>query len=242
MFQKSERGSNPAGSDPRGSDPKAVVLLSGGLDSATALFIARSRGYRCHCLVIDYGQRHRREIRSARAIAQAAGCPITLLRLRLPWGGSALTDRRLPLPAGRSARRIGRGIPSTYVPARNTIFLGCAASFAEAIRAGAVFIGANAVDFSGYPDCRPAYYRAFRSVVRRGTKAGVEGRPIRIEIPLIHKTKAQIIRLGKRLGVPHELTWSCYRGGTRSCGSCDSCVLRTRGFSQAGLADPALKK
>jgi len=217
---------------------KAVVLLSGGLDSATTLTIARAQGYRCHCLVIDYGQRHRKETLAARRIAARAGCPIQLLRIRLPWGGSALTDRRVKVPSGRSLREIGRGIPPTYVPARNTIFLSYAVSLAETIGASAIFIGANALDYSGYPDCRPDYYRAVQQVIRCGTKAGVEGRSIRIITPLIRKTKSQIIRLGVRLRVPYELTWSCYLGRFRPCGWCDSCLLRAKGFREAGLPDP----
>ena len=219
---------------------RAVVLLSGGLDSATVLYLVRSRGWRCSCLVIDYGQRHRREVESARRVARAAGCPSRLLKLRFPWGGSALTDRRIRVPRGRSPARIGRGIPSTYVPARNTVFLALALACAEAAGAEALFIGANAVDFSGYPDCRPAYYRAMQRAARLGTKAGVEGKGIRIEAPLIRKTKWQIIRLGERLGVPYRLTWSCYLGGRRPCGLCDSCLLRAKGFKEAGLRDPAL--
>lgn len=218
---------------------KAVVLLSGGLDSATTLYHAKSQGYRCHCLIIDYAQRHRREVSSARALARAAGCPAQVVRLTFPWGGSALTDRSLAVPSNRSLRQMGRGIPSTYVPARNTIFLSLALGWCEAIGAEAVFIGANAVDFSGYPDCRPNYYGAFQKVARLGTKAGVEGRPIRIVTPLIRKTKAQIIRLGKRLAVPYQLTWSCYRGGKSPCGACDSCLIRAKGFEAAGLKDPA---
>lgn len=221
---------------------KAVILLSGGLDSATVLYAARSRGYLCHCLLIDYGQRHRRELRSARAVARKAGCPDHLIKIRLPWGGSALTDRRIPVPRGRSLSQMEKGIPATYVPARNTLFLSVAASLAEAIGAERIFIGANAIDFSGYPDCRPAYYAAFRRVIRRGTKAGVEGKRIQIETPLIRKTKAQIIRLGKRLGVPYELTWSCYLGKAKPCGQCDSCLLRSKGFQELGAADPAARR
>ena len=219
---------------------RAVVLLSGGLDSATVLYLARSRGWRCSCLIIDYGQRHRREVESAKKIARAAGCPSHLLRFRFPWGGSALTDRRIAVPRGRPLARIGRGIPSTYVPARNTVFLALALACAETAGAENIFIGANAVDFSGYPDCRPAYYRAMQRAARLGTKAGAEGKGIRIEAPLIRKTKRQIIRLGERLGVPYRLTWSCYLGGRRPCGRCDSCLLRAKGFKEAGLRDPAL--
>lgn len=234
--------------------PAAVILLSGGLDSATTLAIARRRGFHCHPLVVDYGQRHRREVLAAQRIARRAGCPSQVVRLCLPWGGSALTDRRLavplargpwrgvhsPRPFGRSAAQMARGIPATYVPARNTLFLSLALGYAETLGATHLFIGANAIDFSNYPDCRPAFYRAFTQVARRGTKAGVEGRPIRIETPLIRKTKAQIIRWGLRLGVPYALTWSCYLGGRRPCGRCDSCRLRAKGFQKAGVPDPAL--
>jgi len=220
--------------------PAAVILLSGGLDSATTLFIARARGFRCHALLVDYGQRHRRELLAARRVARAAGCQAQVVRLRLPWGGSALTDRRVAVPLGRSLARMARGIPPTYVPARNTLFLSLALGYAETLGATHLFIGANAVDFSGYPDCRPAFYRAFAQAARRGTKAGVEGRPIRIETPLIRWTKAQTIRRGLRLGVPYALTWSCYLGGRRPCGRCDSCRLRAKGFAEAGAADPAL--
>lgn len=219
---------------------RAVVLLSGGLDSATALYGALSKGYRCSCLIVDYGQRHRREIRSARAVARAAGCPSVTAKVRIPWGGSALTDRKIGVPSGRSLARIGRGIPSTYVPARNTIFLSLALGFAEASGAEAVFIGANALDFSGYPDCRPAYYRLMQRVARVGTKAGVEGKGIRIVTPLIRLTKSKIIRKGISLGVPYQKTWSCYLGGKRPCGRCDSCLLRAKGFREAGTADPAI--
>ena len=217
---------------------RAVVLLSGGLDSATALYVAKSRGDRCTCLIVDYGQRHRRELRSARAVARAAGCSFVLLKVCFPWGGSALTDRRIRVPLSRSAEQIGRGIPPTYVPARNTVFLSLALAHAEAIGAASVFIGATALDYSGYPDCRPPYYRAMQRVARLGTRVGQQGRGIRIETPLIRKSKAQIIRLGKRLGVPYKLTWSCYRGGRRPCGRCDSCFLRRKGFLEAGFSDP----
>lgn len=218
---------------------QAVVLLSGGLDSTTALYEARSKGFQCRCLIVDYGQRHRKEVTAAQRIAKAVGCPFQVIRIRLPWGSSALTDRRMKVPKGRSLAEIGRGIPVTYVPARNTIFLSYAASYAEAIGASTIFIGSNVLDYSGYPDCRPAYYRAFIQTIRRGTKAGAEGRPIRIVTPLIRKTKAQIIRLGRRLGVPYELTWSCYLGKTRPCGKCDSCLLRAKGFREVGRKDPA---
>ena len=216
------------------------MLLSGGLDSATALYVARSQGYRCSCLIIDYGQRHRRELRSARAVAKAAACPATIVKVAFPWAGSALTDRKIPVPQSRSLRQIGRGIPATYVPARNTIFLSLALAFAEASSAEAVFIGANAIDFSGYPDCRPGYYRLMQQVARIGTKTGVQGKGIRIVTPLIRLTKAQIIRKGIALSVPYKKTWSCYLGGRRPCRRCDSCLLRAKGFEGAGAPDPML--
>ncbi len=220
--------------------PKAVVLLSGGLDSATALYLARRRGYECHCLIVDYAQRHRKEVHAARRIAKVAGADFQVVRLKFPWKGSALTDVKLAVPSKRALSRIGRGIPPTYVPARNTIFLSLALGFSEAIGASRLFIGANALDFSGYPDCRPDYYRAFQQAARLGTKAGAEGKTIRVETPLIRMSKEEIIRLGRRLGVPYELTWSCYQGRRAPCGCCDSCILRQKGFREAGYPDPAL--
>lgn len=205
---------------------KAIVLLSGGIDSTTTLFYAKRKGYRCYALIFDYGQRHRREIQSALAVAKQAKVPCQVLKIKLPWKGSSLLDRKIKIPV----RKNFRGIPNTYVPARNTIFLSFALSFAEAIGAKAIFIGANAVDFSGYPDCRPEFYRAFQKVVHEGTKS----RKIKIIAPLIEMSKAEIIRLGKKLGAPLELTWSCYRGGKNPCGVCDSCRLREKGFREAG--------
>jgi 7-cyano-7-deazaguanine synthase len=201
---------------------KAIILLSGGLDSTTTLYYARSKGFRCFALIFDYGQRHRREIRSAVAVAKRARVPYQLLKIRFPWKGSALLDRRIKLPRNRKMR----GIPATYVPARNLVFLSLALSYAEAIGAGTVMIGANAVDFSGYPDCRPAFYREFRRAARQGVKA----KGIKIVTPLLRLTKERIVRLGRRLGAPLELTWSCYRGGRRPCGVCDACRLRAKGF------------
>jgi len=222
---------------------EAVVLLSGGLDSAVTLYFAKKRRFRCHCLIFDYGQRHKREIESAKKIAIKANCPYRILKINLPWKGSSLLNRRLEIPGGTKApRRQGTsGIPSTYVPGRNIIFLSFALSYAETIGAEVIFIGANSIDFSGYPDCRPEFYRVFRKVIAAGTKAGVEKREIKVETPLIRKTKAQIIRLGKQLGVPFELTWSCYRGGQAPCGNCDSCYFRAKGFLETGILDPLLK-
>jgi 7-cyano-7-deazaguanine synthase len=215
---------------------KAVVLLSGGLDSATVLYHALSRGYRARALIFSYGQRHRKEIFCARKIARAAGCAFDLVELAMPWKGSSLLDasRALPDRGDPDPRRI----PSTYVPARNIIFLSLAASCAEATGARVIFIGANAVDYSGYPDCRPEFFQAFRRVLRQGTKAGAGGRAVRVEAPLLRKTKAQIIRRGIKLGVPYGLTWSCYQGGVKPCGRCESCRLRARGFAGARVTDP----
>lgn len=217
--------------------PRAVVLLSGGLDSATTLYVAKSRGYQNFCLIFDYGQRHRREIKNAVRVARKAGSRYQIVKIALPWGGSALLDRDARLPRQRKVS--AREIPATYVPARNIIFLSFAASYAEAVGARAIFIGANAIDYSGYPDCRPNFYQAVQKTLDRGLKSGVQGCRIKVMTPLIRKTKAQIIRLGMRLKVPYELTWSCYAGGRRPCGTCDSCVLRAKGFAAAGMGDPA---
>jgi len=212
---------------------KAIILLSGGIDSTTTLYLAKKQGYKCHALVFDYGQRHKRELSSAVAVAKRAKVPYQIIKIKLPWKGSALLDSRYPLPITRSFKAIGKGIPSTYVPARNTIFLSFALSYAEAIGAEAVFIGANAIDFSGYPDCRPSFYQAFQKVVKEGTKK----KKIKVLTPLIDMTKAQIIALGLKLKAPLKLTWSCYKGGKRPCGVCDSCKLRQKGFSQLGIRD-----
>lgn len=218
---------------------KSVVLLSGGLDSATALWWAKARGRRLVALSVRYGQRHLRELDSARALARAAGAGHLVVTVRLPWlRASALVDRRRRLPRTPLAR-IGAGIPATYVPGRNTILLALAVSLAEAEGASTVVAGQNALDYGGYPDCRPEFNRAFEKVARLGTKAGVEGRGARIEAPLMRLDKAAIVRLALRLGVPLELTWSCYRGGRRPCGICDSCRLRAKGFAEAGARDPA---
>lgn len=202
---------------------KAIVLLSGGLDSSTTLYLAKQRGYKCYALIFDYGQRHKRELRSAVAVAKRASVAYRVLRIKLPWKGSALLDKGIKVPRNRGFK----GIPATYVPARNTIFLSFALSYAEAIGAKAIFIGANAIDFSGYPDCRPQFFRAFQKVIQTGTKV----RKIKIEAPLLRLTKAQIVKLAYKLKVPLKLTWSCYTGGSKPCGVCDACRLRERGFS-----------
>ncbi len=205
---------------------KAIILLSGGLDSTTTLYYALNKGYQCFALIFDYGQRHKRELRSAVAVAKGVKVPYQIIKIKLPWGGSSLLGTRGQVPGSRTMKEIGKGIPSTYVPARNTIFLSFALSYAEAIGAKMIFIGANAIDFSGYPDCRPDFYKAFEKVIKEGTKA----KKIKIITPLIHLTKSQIIKLGKKLGAPLDLTWSCYQGGKKPCGVCDSCRLRERGF------------
>lgn len=218
---------------------KAVVLLSGGLDSAVTLFLAVSKGYKCFALAFDYGQRHKEEITRAKRIAALAKAHFKVVRLKLPWKGSSLTDKKLPLPVKRTIGEIKSGTPSTYVPARNSIFLSIAASYAEAIGAGKVFIGAHSEDSSGYPDCRIEYLEKFSEAIRLGTKIGTEG-GLSVEFPLIGKTKSGIIELGVSLSVPFEFTRSCYKGGVKACGECDSCILRAKGFKEAGIRDPAL--
>lgn len=219
---------------------QAIVLLSGGLDSAVTLYFAKKNGYKCYCLSFDYGQSHCREIASARSIAKKAGSELKTVKISLPWKGSSLLDTKIKIPEAVQplGRKFSGEIPSTYVPGRNIIFLSFAVSYAEAIKAEAVFIGAHAQDYSGYPDCRPEFYRAFGKVVSCGTKTGVEKNRIKIITPLIHKTKSQIIKLGIKLRVPFGLTWSCYKGGKTPCGKCDSCYYRSRGFEDLGLEDP----
>jgi 7-cyano-7-deazaguanine synthase len=221
---------------------KAVVLLSGGLDSATTLAIARSEGYECHALSFEYGQRHARELDSARRLAGALGAKEHLvLRLDLrAIGGSALTAE-IEVPKGRSGEAIAAGIPVTYVPARNTIFLSHALAWAEVLEARDLFIGVNVLDASGYPDCRPEFIEAFERLASLATRAGVEGHGrFRIHAPLITLSKAEIIRRGVALRVDYGLTWSCYepRPEGRACGLCDACLLRKKGFAEAGLTDP----
>jgi 7-cyano-7-deazaguanine synthase len=220
---------------------RAVILLSGGLDSATCLAVARRGGFECHALSFDYGQRHRGELSRARRIARALGAAShRVVKLDLAaFGGSALTDRSIAVPKGRAPARMAKEIPATYVPARNLVMLSVATALAETLGARALFIGANAIDYSGYPDCRPPFLRAFERTARAGTKAGVEGRGLSIRAPLLRLTKGAIIRLGTRLGVPYGLTMSCYDPvGGRACGRCDSCVLRRNGFAEADVADP----
>ncbi len=222
---------------------KAVVMFSGGLDSTTALCWALKKGYECLAVSFNYGQRHARENAAARAIARRLGVRLYGIKLDFPWLDScSLVNKKLKLPDVR-ASEIGRGggIPSTYVPGRNLVFASVGFSLADAVGARAIVLGPNVVDYSGYPDCRPEFYRALGKAAAFGTRSGAGGRPIKILTPLIKLSKAEIARLGTRLGAPLELTWSCYGGGRRPCGRCDSCKLRARGFAEAGLADPALR-
>ena len=224
----------------------AVVLLSGGLDSSTVLAIAKAEGFVPHALSFRYGQRHLVELESAKRVAAALGAAehvIAEIDLRR-FGGSALTAD-IAVPKGRDPDAIGEGIPVTYVPARNTVFLSFALAWAEVLKSSDIFIGVNALDYSGYPDCRPEYIAAFERMANLATAAGVEGRQrLRIHTPLIHLTKAEIVQRGLALGVDYGLTSSCYDPGPdgRPCGQCDSCQLRAKGFAQAGVADPLLQR
>ncbi|MBI3269589.1 MAG: 7-cyano-7-deazaguanine synthase QueC [Planctomycetes bacterium] len=223
--------------------PKAVVLLSGGLDSATAFALARKSGFAGHAMTFRYGQRHQVEVEAARRVAAALGAAqhvVVNIDLR-QFGGSALTSDA-EVPKGRSPDEMSKGIPSTYVPARNTIFLSFALAWAEVLCAQDIFLGVNALDYSGYPDCRPEYIEAFERMARLATKAGVEGgASFKIHTPLIRMTKAEIVRQGLALGVDYALTRSCYDPSPEgaACGRCDSCLLRLKGFREAGLQDPA---
>ena len=217
---------------------RAVILLSGGLDSATTLAVARAEGYECYALSLDYGQRHSAELEAARRVARSLGVvehkilPLSLDAI----GGSALTDPAMEVPEGGDEE----GIPITYVPARNTVFLSLALGWAEVLGSRDIFVGVNAVDYSGYPDCRPEYIAAFEKLANLATKAGVEGDHFNINTPLIDMTKAEIIRQGTELGVDYSLTVSCYQADDqgRACGVCDSCRFRAQGFVQAGVPDP----
>ncbi|AQZ95067.1 7-cyano-7-deazaguanine synthase QueC [Halopseudomonas phragmitis] len=217
--------------------PKAVVLLSGGLDSATVLAMAQNKGYECYTMSFDYGQRHRAELQAAERLARAAGvAEHKVIGLDLNgMGGSALTDANIAVPETPQ-----QGIPVTYVPARNTVFLALALGWAEVLQASDIFIGVNAVDYSGYPDCRPAFIQGFEQLANLATRAGVEGQGFRIRAPLQDMSKADIVREGTRLGVDYSLTISCYQADEqgRACGRCDSCRLRAAGFTSAGLPDP----
>ncbi|MBD3609193.1 MAG: 7-cyano-7-deazaguanine synthase QueC [Gammaproteobacteria bacterium] len=219
---------------------RAVVLLSGGLDSATTLAMAREQGFECYALSFDYGQRHISELQASEAVAKSLGAvEHKTLKLDLrAIGGSALTDDAIEVPE----EGVGDDIPVTYVPARNTVFLSLALGWAEVLGAMDIFIGANAVDYSGYPDCRPAFIEAFENLANLATKAGAEGEHFSIHAPLIHMTKAEIIQTGTELGVDYAITLSCYQADDagHACGVCDSCRLRAAGFESAGVADPTL--
>ena len=227
------------------STPPAIVLLSGGLDSATCLALAREEGFACHALSFDYGQRHAGELDAARTVAQRLwATEHRIIKVDLAQlGGSALTDPALDVPRDRDDDQLGEGIPITYVPARNTVFLAYALAWAEVLPARDIFIGVNAVDYSGYPDCRPAFVQAFERMANLATRVGTEadGPGIRIRAPLQHLSKAEIIRKGLSLGVDYSMTRSCYdpAPGDLSCGHCDACTLRLRGFAEAGVEDPA---
>lgn len=216
---------------------KAIVLLSGGLDSAVTLYTAKDKGYKVHCLTFDYGQKHKKEIKKAKQLAKRSKSKWQLVRFGLPWKGSSLIDRRMDVPKNR---RMDKKIPSTYVPARNSIFLSFAASFAEAIKADTIFIGANQIDFSGYPDCREDFLKSFQLAISKGTKRGSQDKRISLSAPLLNKNKEQIVEMAKRLNVPLDLTWSCYQGLRHPCGVCDSCRLRRQGFKKAKITDPVL--
>ena len=221
---------------------KAVVLLSGGLDSSTVLYYAIKKGYECSCLFFDYGQRHKKEIDSARKLAKSIGLKLQIVKILLPWTKSSLINKAQKIPSKNNFDKQSntltqfKQLPSTYVPGRNTIFISFAQSLAESIGAQKIFIGANAVDYSGYPDCRPKYYKALNCVLKE------IGAGIKIEVPLINLNKTQIIKLGQKLGVPFAKTWSCYRGDEKPCGVCDSCRFRAIGFKNAGANDPVAKK
>lgn len=222
---------------------RAVVLLSGGLDSTTCLAIARDAGFECHALAFDYGQRQGREVaHSARVARELGAASHRVVRLGLDAiGGSALTDASLEVPKDRPLEGMGEAPPITYVPARNTIFLSVALGLAEAVEAEAIYVGVNTPDSSGYPDCRPAFLEAFAALARVATAAGLEGKAPRIEAPLLHLRKAEIIRWGLRLGVDYALTHSCYDPvEDAACGRCDACQLRRRGFEEAGVEDPTV--
>ncbi|MDD4012602.1 MAG: 7-cyano-7-deazaguanine synthase QueC [Candidatus Omnitrophica bacterium] len=218
---------------------KAIVLLSGGMDSAVTLFMAR-KDHDVEALIFDYGQKASKEVDRAILVAGAAKVPYTVVDVELPWRGSSLTDPDIAIPTAEESE--GAKIPSTYVPARNIIFLSYGVSLAEASGAEAVYIGAHQVDYSNYPDCRDVFFAGFRKTVEAGTRSGTEGASIRIETPILNFSKGDIVKKGVELGVPFELTWSCYDEGKTPCGRCESCVLRAKGFADALVPDPLLAK
>ena len=218
---------------------KAIVLLSGGMDSAVTLYIAKQE-YNSRALVFDYGQKASKEVDIAVKAAKAAGVPCEVLKISMPWKGSALLDEKEDIPEYDASG--GGKIPGTYVPARNIIFLSYGVSYAEAAGAEAVFIGAHQLDFSNYPDCRSEFFEAFQEAVKKGTREGVEGRSVRIETPVVNMTKKEILARGLELGVPFEHTWSCYKGDEFPCGTCESCLFRAKAFEEAGVTDPAARE
>lgn len=215
---------------------RAVALLSGGLDSTVTLAMALNEGIDATALSFRYGQRHTKELASAKKICEHYGIRHVVVDIDLSSFHSALTDKSIEVPSDRQGK-LSDEIPITYVPARNIIFLSVAAGLCESLDADAIYIGANAVDYSGYPDCRPEFFESFRKMLSKGTKAGVEGRPIEIRTPILDFTKADIVRKGKELKAPLELSWSCYNGNEKACGHCDSCRLRLKGFEEAGYRD-----
>jgi 7-cyano-7-deazaguanine synthase len=218
---------------------KAVVSLSGGLDSSTCLGWAIKKGYRCYALTFDYGQRHIKEIESAKKIASYYKVPIYEIKLRFPWFSvSSLVSKNKKLPDLKLSEILSGKIPSTYVPLRNLVFTSIAASYADSVGAKYIILGPNVIDYSGYPDCRPEFYRALEKAINYGSKTYASGERIKILTPIIKMSKAEIIKLAVKLGVPLKLTWSCYYGGEKPCGKCDSCKLRSKGFEEAGLKDP----
>ena len=218
----------------------AVCLISGGIDSCVTAFIAKNEGYNIYALSFNYGQRHKKEIECSKDVSSAVKAKDHIIfDLDLHrFGKSSLVDASSDIPESYNLENIGKTIPSTYVPARNTVFLSIALAYAEAIDADAIFIGATAQDYSGYPDCRPEYIKAYQKMADLATKRGVKGKSIRIEAPLLYLTKAEIIKKGLELRTPLEKTWSCYQGGRKACGKCDSCLLRLKGFKEAGYHDP----
>lgn len=220
---------------------RAVALVSGGLDSSVAATIAKCERYDVHALTFDYGQRNLAELEAAKRVVQALRVKEHRI-LNIPLGdlgASALTDPKMDVPKNRSRAEIGKGVPVTYVPARNTVFLAFGIALAESIEAQAVFIGAHTMDYSGYPDCRPEYFDAFNDLVKLGTRGGVEGDPIKVIAPLLGWTKAKVVETGRDLKAPMKHTWSCYEAGPKPCGACDSCILRRQAFEKAGMSDPA---
>ena len=215
------------------SKRKAVVLFSSGLDSTTVLYYALSKGYECHCLIFNYGQRHSKEVQNAAKFAKSLGLSYHIVKTSITWNKSSLIDKEQKIPEHKTIK--SGFVPSTYVPGRNTIFLSYAVSYAETIKASKIFLGINAVDFSSYPDCTPQYLKAMQQVMK------ALGNGIEIVAPIEKFSKGDIIKLGMKLKVPYEKTWSCYNGKNKPCGKCDSCKLRAKGFKEAGIDDPAIK-